>query len=106
MLLVWSALKILEDNLSTTQQYCFFVFQAIIKEQLQETQGLCEYAIYVQGRTYISSILAREMHILRKGQISHEILKMLHKSLIQYYYYYYFLKSEPNSCAGFELRNG
>uniref|UniRef100_A0A8C9LKX7 Uncharacterized protein n=1 Tax=Piliocolobus tephrosceles TaxID=591936 RepID=A0A8C9LKX7_9PRIM len=25
----------------------------IIKEQLQETQGLCDYAIYVQGKTLV-----------------------------------------------------
>lgn len=24
-------------------------FQAVIKEQLQESHGLCEYAVYVQG---------------------------------------------------------
>jgi hypothetical protein len=38
----------------------FFLFQAVIKEQLQETQGLCEYALYVQGKTCISSLLTRE----------------------------------------------
>ncbi len=27
-----------------------FCFQAIIKEQLHETQGMCEYAVYVQGQ--------------------------------------------------------
>lgn len=28
---------------------CTLSFQAVIKEQLQESHGLCEYAVYVQG---------------------------------------------------------
>jgi len=28
--------------------------QAIIKDQLQETNGMCEYAIYVQGEPRVS----------------------------------------------------
>ncbi len=34
---------------------CFFCFQAIIKEQLHETQGMCEYAVYVQGQCKLHS---------------------------------------------------
>lgn len=34
---------------------CFFCFQAIIKEQLHETQGMCEYAVYVQGQCELHS---------------------------------------------------
>lgn len=28
---------------------CTSLFQAVIKEQLQESHGRCEYAVYVQG---------------------------------------------------------
>lgn len=34
---------------SGDHQQLSIIFQAIIKEQLQETQGMCEYAVYVQG---------------------------------------------------------
>lgn len=37
---------------------CHFV-QAIIKEQLQETNGMCEYAVYVQGEASSSHTLTR-----------------------------------------------
>lgn len=68
-------------HLTTTQKYCLFLFQDVIKEQLQETQGLCEYAIYVQGKTYISSLLAREMHTLpRFWKKSKQLTKYLNSS--------------------------
>lgn len=39
---------------------CHFVpLQAIIKEQLQETNGMCEYAIYVQGEASLSRVHAK-----------------------------------------------
>lgn len=41
--------KSLESALLKWCEFTILSFQAVIKEQLQESQGLCEYAVYVQG---------------------------------------------------------
>jgi len=43
------ATSIVEDIVT-----CSVSMQAMIKEQLQETNGMCEYAIYVQGEPFPS----------------------------------------------------
>lgn len=48
-------ISVSETEVTFAIYVCTSLFQAVIKEQLQESHGRCEYAVYVQGTAHEAS---------------------------------------------------